>query len=82
MLASALLLLKYVHTENGKQYPKNKKNYVKFIELFGFTSLFFLVCNFFINKKIRPTVEMIDEALLSFCDIEWFDKKTFDDDMF
>ena len=25
---------------------------------------------------------MIDEALLSFCDIEWFDKKTFDDDMF
>ena len=25
---------------------------------------------------------MIDEALLSFCDIEWFDKKTSDDDMF
>ena len=61
---------------------KTKKNYVKFIELFGFTSFFFLVCNFFMKKKIRPTVEMIDEALLSFCDIEWFDKKTFDDDMF
>ena len=63
---------------------KTKKNYVKFIELFGFTSFFFFFWSvtFFINKKIRPTVEMIDEALLSFCDIEWFDKKTFDDDMF
>ena len=81
MLASALLLLKYVHTENGKQYPKNKKKLREIYWLIWFHE-FFLVCNFFIYKKIRPTVEMIDEALLSFCDIEWFDKKTFDDDMF